>query len=112
MKMAVLAASGSYLPKGLTFGPTNGPEDFQELMFICFSQRLYREWYLFLDDLAVATGGRPPVRASSSDVNDVWGFIQEGHGTVGKFDPRLPSPYAQLDLQIIIWGGVRLAAYV
>ena len=26
-KMAVLAASGSYLPRGLTFGPTNGPED-------------------------------------------------------------------------------------
>ena len=27
-KMVVLVASGSYLPKGLTFGPTNGPEDF------------------------------------------------------------------------------------
>ena len=94
LKMAVLAASGSYLPKGLTFGPTNGPEDFQELMFICFSQRLYREWYLFLDDLAVATGGRPPVRASSADVKDVWGCLQEGHNAIGKFDPRLPSPYA------------------
>ena len=29
-KMAVLVASGTYLPRGLTFGPTNGPEDFQE----------------------------------------------------------------------------------
>lgn len=42
-KMAVLIASGSYLPRGLTFGPTNGPEDFQELVFIIFSRRLYRE---------------------------------------------------------------------
>ena len=25
--MAVLVASGTYLPRGLTFGPTNGPED-------------------------------------------------------------------------------------
>ena len=30
-KMDVLVASGSYLPTGLTFGPANGPEDFQEL---------------------------------------------------------------------------------
>ena len=29
-KMAVVVASGCYLPRGLTFGPTNGPEDFQE----------------------------------------------------------------------------------
>ena len=28
-KMAVLVASGTYLPRGLTFGPTNGPVDFQ-----------------------------------------------------------------------------------
>ena len=28
-KMAVICASGCYLPRGLTFGPTNGPEDFQ-----------------------------------------------------------------------------------
>ena len=35
-EMAVLVASGSYLPKGLTFGPTNGPEDFQELVFVVF----------------------------------------------------------------------------
>ena len=29
-KMAVLSAGGCFLPRGLTFGPTNGPEDFQE----------------------------------------------------------------------------------
>ena len=38
--MAVLAASGSYLPRGLTFGPTNGPEDFQELVFMIFGKNL------------------------------------------------------------------------
>ena len=48
-KMAVLTAGGCWLPRGLTFGPTNGPEDFQELVFIIFARRLYREWYLFLD---------------------------------------------------------------
>ena len=41
-KMAVLAASGTYLPRGLTFGPTNGPEDFQEMVFIAFRNRLYK----------------------------------------------------------------------
>ncbi len=46
-KMAVLIASGSYLPRGLTFGPTNGPEDFQELVFTVFARRLYREWSFF-----------------------------------------------------------------
>ena len=61
-KMAVLVASGCYLPEGLTFGPTNGPEDFQELVFIVFSRRLYREWFLFLDDLGGAT--RQPPAAS------------------------------------------------
>ena len=55
-KMAVLVQSGIYLPVGLTFGPTNGPEDFQELMFTVFSRSLYKNHFLFLDDLAVATG--------------------------------------------------------
>ena len=59
-KMAVLTASGTWLPRGLTFGPTNGPEDFQELVFLVFARRLYRYWFLFLDDLAVATGRPPP----------------------------------------------------
>ena len=70
-KMAVLVASGSYLPVGLTFGPTNGPEDFQELVFIVFGRRLYREWFLFLDDLTVATGRPrclPPGPTGAHDV--------------------------------------------
>ena len=28
------------LPRGLTFGPTNGPEDIQELVFIVFAKRV------------------------------------------------------------------------
>eukprot|EP00969_Alexandrium_andersonii_P085543 3771596-Alexandrium_andersonii.AAC.1 len=32
-KMAVLVASSAYLPRGLTFGPTNGPEGFQAVSY-------------------------------------------------------------------------------
>ena len=42
-KMAVISVSGTWIPRGLIFGPTNGPEDFQELVFIVFSRRLYKE---------------------------------------------------------------------
>ena len=72
-KMAALVASGCYLPRGLTFGPTNGPEDFQDLVFNCFSRRLYREWHLFLDDLSVATGRKAVRRDEPSGAADVWG---------------------------------------
>ena len=62
-----------YLPKGLTFGPTNGPEDFQELVFLVFQRRLYIDWFLFLDDLTVATG-RPsclgPGPSGAADVTE------------------------------------------
>ena len=68
-KMAVVCASGTYLPRGLTFGPTNGPEDFQELVFICFSRRLYQEWFLFLDDLSVAPLAPPEPGASARRVD-------------------------------------------
>ena len=71
-KMAVLVVSGTYLPRGLTFGPTNGPEDFQELVFIIFARRLYREWYLFLDDLAIATGRPSALPPGPSGAHDVW----------------------------------------
>ena len=70
-KMAVLVVSGTYLLKGLTFGPTNGPEDFQESVFTVFSRRLYKEWFLFLDDLSVATGPPPPHPPGPSGAHDV-----------------------------------------
>ena len=69
--MAVLVQSGTYLPRGLTFGPTNGPEDFQELMFTIFGRRLYKEHFLFLDDLAVATGRKAARPAGPSNAHDV-----------------------------------------
>ena len=71
LKMAVLAASGSYLPRGLTFGPTNGPEDFQEFVFIIFGRRLHRGWFLFLDDLSVATGRKACLAPGPSGAKDV-----------------------------------------
>ena len=45
-KMAILIAPGPYLPQGLTFGPTSGPDDFQELAFTVFARRLYKDWFV------------------------------------------------------------------
>jgi len=70
-KMAVVTPSGQWLPRGLTFGPTNGPEDFQEAMYIVFSRRLLKEWFLFIDDLAVATGRPRFVRAGPTGADDL-----------------------------------------
>ena len=101
-KVAVLVASGSYLPRGLTFGPTNGPEDFQELVFIVFTRRLYREWFLFLDDLSVATGRPSPLPEGPSGAHDVVTKLVEraekllaakGLGRAASSDP---SPYAHV----------------
>ena len=75
--MAVSSVTGTYIPRGLTFGPTNGPEDFQELVFIIFGRRLYREWYLFIDDLCVATGRKAATPAGPSGAHDVWGMLNE-----------------------------------
>ena len=77
-KMAVLAASGTYLPRGLTFGPTNGLEEFQEMVFIAFRKRPYKPWYFSLDDLAVATGGPPCLAPGPSGAADVVELCREG----------------------------------
>ena len=92
-KMAVLVASGTYIPRGLTFGPTNGPEDFQELVFIIFARRLYREWYLFLDDLAVATGRPPslPPGPLGPAVQRMWSELCEGRQTGSVRSLALPE---------------------
>lgn len=34
----------------------NGPEDFQHMMHKVFKSKLYKEWFIFLDDVAVSTG--------------------------------------------------------
>ena len=70
-KMAVLSAGGCWLPRGLTFGPTNGPEDFQELVFTVFQRRLYQDWFLFVDDLSIATGRKKCHGEGPSGAHDV-----------------------------------------
>jgi hypothetical protein len=58
--LAVVSISGTYGPRCLTFGPTNGPEDFQCCVNRMFGRRLGREWNLFIDDATVATGKNRP----------------------------------------------------
>ena len=84
--MAVLTVGGCWLPRGLTFGPTNGPEDFQELVFIVFARRLYRDWYLFIDDICVATGRKEAIPPGPTGKHDVWGSLTESSS---------PSPAVQ-----------------
>ena len=76
-KMAVLSAGGCWLPRGLTFGPTNGPEDFQELVFTVFNRRLYKDWFLFVDDLSVATGRKTCHGDGPSGAHDVSSVHRE-----------------------------------
>ena len=54
--LAMISLTGVYLPVCLPFGPKNGPEVFQRMMHRIFGKRLYKEWFIFLDDTAVATG--------------------------------------------------------
>ena len=100
-KMAVLSAGGCWLPRGLTFGPTNGPEDFQELVFTVFQRRLYKEWFLFVDDLSVATGRKKCHREDEpSGAHDVSCEAREStegeDGAVGRDDTAasFTAPYA------------------
>ena len=101
-KMAVLSAGGCWLPRGLTFGPTNGPEDFQELVFTVFQRRLYNDWFLFVDDLSVATGRKKCHGDGPSGAHDVSCAIDRAE-TEGerrrncrdkKSGQAFPSPFA------------------
>ena len=101
--MAVLSAGGCWLPRGLTFGPTNGPEDFQELVFTLFQRRLYKDWFLFVDDLSIATGRKKCHGESPSGAHDVSCQIRaetEGERSKGglnnKSGKSFPSPTAHL----------------
>ncbi len=44
--LAMVALSGVYLSVCLPFGPLNGPEDFQRLMYEIFRARLLEEWFV------------------------------------------------------------------
>ena len=100
-KMAVLSAGGCWLPRGLTFGPTNCPEDFQELVFTVFQRRLYKDWFMFVDDLSIATGRKKCHGDRPSGAHDVFCCSRES--TVGelaqgglhvKSGKPFPSPFA------------------
>ena len=101
-KMAVLSAGGCWLPRGLTFGPTNGPEDFQELVFTVFSRRLYKDWYLFVDDLSVATGRKQCHAPGPTGAHDVScnfrekTVMEKGAMGLGRSAPSDHSPRAHL----------------
>ena len=60
--LAILARSGQYLPVCLTFGPTNGPEDFAFATDRIFSpgrgrkMRFCTNWQIYADDITVRSG--------------------------------------------------------
>ena len=60
--LAIVARSGKYLPVGLTFGPVNGPDDFNFVVDRAFSPskgrrlRFTKECVAYVDDLTVRTG--------------------------------------------------------
>ena len=55
-------------PRSLGFGPTNGPEDFSRFGFRTFRRKLFKTWFLFIDDVLVATGrGQSLEEAVSED---------------------------------------------
>ena len=60
--LACLARSGCWLPRCLTFGPHNGPEDFSYVVDRLFSGgskskgRFCRTWLAYVDDITVRSG--------------------------------------------------------
>ena len=60
--LAVLARSGCWLPRCLTFGPHNGPEDFSYVVDRLFSggskakRRFCSTWLAYVDDITVRSG--------------------------------------------------------
>ena len=60
--LAIVARSGKYLPVGLTFGPINGPDDFNFVVDRAYAPgrgrrlKYTQEWIAYVDDLTVRTG--------------------------------------------------------
>ena len=60
--LAILARSGQFLPRCLTFGPANGPEDFAFATDRIYApgrnrkMRLCKQWQIYADDTAIRTG--------------------------------------------------------
>ncbi len=115
-KMAVLSAGGCWLPRGLTFGPTNGPEDFQELVFTVFQRRLYKDWFLFVDDLSVATGRKKCYGDGPSGAHDVSCALrsptegEKGAAGLNLMASSFTSPYAHFLFFLFTYLFLRLVA--
>ena len=59
--LAILARTGQFLPKCLTLGPHNGPEDFAYVVDRISpgrtqKRRFCKEWLAYVDDLTIRTG--------------------------------------------------------
>ena len=60
--LAILARSGQHLPVCLTFGPTNGPEDFAFATDRVFAlgrgrqMRFCTNWQIYADDITIRSG--------------------------------------------------------
>ena len=60
--LAILARSGQFLPRCLTFGPTNGPEDFAYATDQVYAPGVGRrkwfcdQWQIYADDITIRTG--------------------------------------------------------
>ena len=62
LMLAVITKTGTFLPKCLTFGPHNGPEDFAYVVDRVFSpgaeqkRRFCKEWLAYVNDVTIRTG--------------------------------------------------------
>ena len=60
--LAAIAKTGTFLPKCLTIGPHNGPEDFAYVVDRVFSpgaeqkRRFCKEWLAYVGDVTIQTG--------------------------------------------------------
>ena len=60
--LAIVSRSGQFLPRCLTFGPMNGPEDFCYVVDRFYApgsrskRRFCREWLSYVDDQTIRTG--------------------------------------------------------
>jgi hypothetical protein len=74
--LAIVSASGTWLPEALVFGPSNGPEDFQFVVYRAFGEsensagarRLLRDWNIYIDDFIVSTRDRRGTAGSAGGV--------------------------------------------
>ena len=88
--LAILARSGQFLPRRLTFGPHNGPEDFCYVIDRIYSpgrnqkRRYCKEWLAYVDDTTIRAGsvldGRWHTDAETADPIDDATFVADAFG--------------------------------